>query len=548
MKLRILLGVIAFALLFASSRCDAAIKNIIYCIGDGMGPDQVRAGHDFLGQNLSFESFANQGYLTTLTAAGYPVIPDSAANGTALATGVTVDVGVVSTAIPGDGSELPTLLEYYKSIGKSTGLVTTSYMTDATPAAFGAHSSTRTDAAQIADDYLTQSKPNVLLGGGGNGMTVEAAAAAGYSVVTDASELLAVNAATTNYLSGQFGSGQMAYEYDGVGSQPHLTHMTSIALNVLSANSNGFFLMLEGGNIDHANHANDMTRMVREVKEFSDSVQAALNWAAGRDDTLIIVTADHESGGLTAVSNNGANNDPGGLWKTTGHSLEDVPVYAWGKGAGAVSGFMKNTDLFNVAKGVAAPRPQLIAETSFLEATEGAASYQSATGKELGFTSVSNDLGSGLHLAEVFDSIESPTRFRVSNKSAVVAFDSVDISKRSAVTVSVQISVQDVFTDNDYFRATLTDGVNSIDLVRIEGDSLNALTDNTWYAYSAAVPVGWTNVQLIISASDGSDSDSIAIDFDRIQISGFVVPEPAMAISLIASGLFLALRVYKSRT
>jgi alkaline phosphatase len=541
---------IGFCLLGASGSLlhAATIQNVIFFIGDGMGPDQVQAGAYFMGSSLSFQNFSHQAYLTTAPADAYPTLPDSASNGTALATGTKVSVGTISVATPGDGHDLPTLLENYKSQGKSTGLVTTSYLTDATPAAFGAHESDRGNTDAIANDYLIQSRPNVLMGGGGNGLTTTAAAAAGYTVVTDAAGMLAVNTGTTSYLSGQFGSGQMAYESDGVGSQPHLSQMTSTALSVLGNNANGFFLMVEGGNIDHANHANDMTRMVGEVKAFSNAVQTAIDWAAGRDDTLIIVTADHESGGLAAVTNSGAGNVPGGTWKTTGHSLEDVPVYAWGPNADAVSGFMKNTDMYNVAMGITPPSPQapVIAETSFLEVPEGATSYSPGAGKtELGFTSSATDQGGGTHVAKVYDSATSPTQFRISSKKATVTFDSLDISSYDGVSVSLDLAVRDTFEADDYFRAILTDGIHSIDLARVEGLALNSLTDNVWYTYTAVVPDDWTHVQLIVDASNNSSSGAEVMDFDRLLVRGSLVPEPSATALLFSVTLALGWRWHR---
>ncbi|MEN6449809.1 MAG: alkaline phosphatase [Thermoguttaceae bacterium] len=533
----------------ASPRLQAAeIKNVIYCIGDGMGPEQVLAGRYFTGGSLSFEAFSQQGYLSTLSAEGYPTIPDSASNGTALASGTRVNVGVISTAIPGDGHALPTLLEYYKGQEKSTGLVTTSYLTDATPAAFGAHESTRSNTSQIATDYFTQSKPNVLLGGGGNGMTTTAATAAGYTVVTDAAGMTSVDTNSTRYLCGQFGSGQMAYEAVGVGAQPHLTQMTTTALSVLDNNPNGFFLMVEGGNIDHANHANNMPQMVQEVREFSNAVQAAIHWAAGRDDTLIIVTADHESGGLTAVTNNGVNNTPGGSYTTTGHSLEDVPVYVWGPNADSVSGFLKNTEMFNVAKGVSSPKTPVIAQSSFLQATIGATSYVSGPQKELGFTSTSiNQGGNGTNVAAVYHTATSPTRFRVQSKLANVVFDSLDISGYDHVSVSLDLAVRDTFEADDYFRAVLTNGIASIDLARVDGLALNGLTDNAWYTYTATVPEDWTQVQLLISASNNSSSSVEIMDIDRIVVRGMAVPEPSTAIMLMTASVALSWSLLRRR-
>jgi alkaline phosphatase len=334
---------------------QAAPKNVIIFIGDGMSLEQVKAGGIYVygaAGALSFESFPYQGELTTYQYGGG--IPDSAAAATSLATGYKVNGGVISMAYPGyppdypEGRELPTLLEYCKAQGKSTGLVSSAYLTDATAAAFGAHEPTRSNTSQIAGDYLNQTQPNVLFGGGANGMSRSSAEAAGYAVVEDRAAMLALDTENVNKVSGQFGSTHMPYEYDGLGILPHLSEMTATALSILDNDTDGFFLMVEGGNIDHACHSNDLARTIPEVNEFADAVQEAINWAAGRSDTLIIVAADHETGGLTVLSNNGASNYPDVSWAGTGHTATNVPVYAWGVNAGFVSGVMDNTGIFGV--------------------------------------------------------------------------------------------------------------------------------------------------------------------------------------------------------
>lgn len=264
-----------------------------------------------------------------------------------MATGHKANNGVVSLAIPGDGGERQTLLEYFRARGKRTGLVTTDSMTGATPAGFGAHDTSRNDFAQIAADYLTQTEPNVLFGGGAGGITPAGAAAAGYTVVTDRASMQALDASHTSYVSGQFGSSPLPYEYDGVGSLPHLTEMTSAALDIIGGSPEGFFLMVEGGNIDHAGHSSDLARDIFETIEFSSAVRTALDWAAGRTDTLIIVTADHETGGLTVTQNNGAGALPSVSWASGGnHTAANVPLYAWGSGASLFSGTLDNTAFF----------------------------------------------------------------------------------------------------------------------------------------------------------------------------------------------------------
>ena len=336
--------------LSVSAVAGAPPKNVILLIGDGMGFEQVKAAGMYLYGTegaLSFEDLPFQAEMTTHSA--NDSITDSAAAATAMATGVKVNNGVVSMAIPGDGSELETLLEYFKALDKSTGLVTTTYITHATPACFGAHEPSRNNTSAIADDYLNQTLPNVLFGGGANGMSPSSAQAAGYIVVTDAAEMLALNTETVDMVSGQFGNGALPYELDGLGSLPHLSEMAETALMILDNDPDGFFLMVEGGLIDWACHANDLPRTVWETIEFDNAVQEVLDWAAGRTDTLIIVTADHETGGLTVVTNNNAGNYPTVTWSTTGHTGANVPVYAGGPNAELISAVIDNTDFFAVA-------------------------------------------------------------------------------------------------------------------------------------------------------------------------------------------------------
>lgn len=209
---------------------------------------------------------------------------------------------------------------------------------------------------EIVTDYLYQTRPNVLYGGA-KWISVSSATTAGYTVVTDRASMQALDTETVTMVSGQFGSTHLPYEWDystgtdtGYDTLPHLSEMTASALAILDNDSDGFFLMVEGGRIDHAGHApNNIERNVYETVEFSNAVQVAIDWGQGRSDTLIIVTADHETGGLTVLQNNGQGNFPSVDWGSTGHTAANVPVYAWGVNAGLVSGVMDNTDLFGVA-------------------------------------------------------------------------------------------------------------------------------------------------------------------------------------------------------
>ena len=325
-------------------------KNVIFCIGDGMGFEAVKAaGYYAYGKTgaLSFEAFPHHAEMATY-AANSPMT-DSAAAATAMATGHKVNNGVISMEFPGSGAPLKTLLEISKAQGKWTGLVSTTYITHATPAAFAAHNPQRNNLADIAHDYLHLTRPNVLLGGGGNGLTEKDAEAAGYTVVTDREGLLHLDTETENRVSGQFGDTNIPYMFDGPNALPHLSEMVRVALDILSNAQEGFFLLVEGGRIDHAGHSNDIERNILETIEFSKTVQTIIDRVSRRDDTLILVTADHETGGLKVHKNNGKGHVPEISWSTGGHTVSNVPLYGWGRNAERVEGIMNNTDLIKVA-------------------------------------------------------------------------------------------------------------------------------------------------------------------------------------------------------
>ena len=324
--------------------------NIILLIGDGMGFAHVKAASLFATgteEGLSFQDLPVQAEVKTAAFGGG--VTDSAAAATAIATGRKVLNKVISKTLCGD---LETLLEYYKRFGKRVGLVSTAYITHATPAAFGAHNSDRGNYKDIADDYLIRSRPNVLFGGGGNGISPENAESAGYIVVETAADLAEIDPDTADFVSGQFGVAHLPYSFDRideVSDLPTLRQMTEKALEILENDPDGFFLMVEAGRIDHASHGNDLIRMVYETIELSDTIRMILEWAEGRDDTLILLTADHETGGLAVADTTAAGADPLVTWSGTGHTGVNVPLYAWGKNADLFNvGILDNTDIHRV--------------------------------------------------------------------------------------------------------------------------------------------------------------------------------------------------------
>ena len=342
----------------SSTPPSGAPKNVVLLIGDGMGFEQAKAAgmyaHGAPG-TLPFEAFPHRAEMTTHSADS--PVTDSAAAATALATGRKVDNGVISLAHPGGGEVLKTLLEHFGARGRGTGLVTTADVTHATPAAFGAHRPSRNDLSGISADYMNSTRPDVLFGGAGDGTPRASVEEAGYALVTDRAGMWSLDPEAVAMVCGRFGEDHLPYEYDGLGALPRLWEMTASALGILGGREEGFFLMVEGGRIDHAGHDNDIERNVLETVGFCRAVRVVTDWARGRSDTLVLVTADHETGGLKVLRNNGRGGFPTVSWSTTGHTDSRVPVYAWGANARFVSGVIDNTDLFGIcAPGDVRPR------------------------------------------------------------------------------------------------------------------------------------------------------------------------------------------------
>lgn len=293
-------------------------KNVILLIGDGMGFSEValaRLATVGPGGKLAMDRMP---YLTATTTHSLDaLVTDSSAGGTAIASGVKTNNHLIG--VTPDLSPLPSVLEDAAKLGKSTGLVSTSRITDATPAVFAAHPKVPREAVaaawenEVPESYLGIGV-DVLLGGGlrhwipksttgsrrGDEKDyVALASQRGYRVVRSRAELLAADAAGTSKLLGLFSSSYMAFEIDrDPVKEPSLAEMTQRALEVLGKNPKGFFLMVEGGLIDIAGHYWDAAALVKEVVAFDTAVKVALEFAQRDGQTLVIVTADHATGGL----------------------------------------------------------------------------------------------------------------------------------------------------------------------------------------------------------------------------------------------------------
>jgi alkaline phosphatase len=291
-------------------------KNIIILFADGAAATQFELGR-YSSRVLRNSEFAvtdtvfRQGTIGLLTTNSNDAFAtDSAAAGSAMSTGVKSNIGAI--AVAPDGRPARNAVEVAKARGKRIGLVTTAEIYDASPAAFAVHAKSRRDSAAIVDQYLAL-EPDVLLGGGRDYFlpdgvdggkrkdkrdVIAAFRSKGYAIARTTADL---RSAVGARLLGLFAEEAMDLEIDRVaGTQPSLSEMTTAALQVLSANSpQGFFLFIENENPDTAGHRNDAASLMRDLWAFDDALRVALDFQRRAPDTLIIVTGDHETGGLS---------------------------------------------------------------------------------------------------------------------------------------------------------------------------------------------------------------------------------------------------------
>ncbi|AJS61033.1 alkaline phosphatase [Paenibacillus sp. IHBB 10380] len=290
---------------------QAKIKNVIFLIGDGMGQSYTTA-YRYLKDNPStpvmeqteFDKYLVGNQMT------YPHdekenVTDSASAATAMSAGVKTYNAAI--AVDTHKKDVKTVLERAKELGKSTGLVATSEITHATPAAFGAHDISRKNMDAIADDYYDdlvngKHKVDVLLGGGSKNFVREDRNLTdlfkkdGYGYVSDRAGLLKN---TNDRLLGLFASGGLDKAIDRTDKTPSLQEMTSAAITRLNKNKDGFFLMVEGSQIDWAGHDNDVVGAMSEMADFEKAFKAAIDFAKKDGHTLVVATADHSTGGLS---------------------------------------------------------------------------------------------------------------------------------------------------------------------------------------------------------------------------------------------------------
>lgn len=320
-------------------------KNIILLIGDGMGLSELTAAYFYGDTTPSFDRFNTVGLVKT--SASNFLVTDSAASATAYATGTLTYNGAIGMGM--QLNALKTIVELVTPKNISTGLVATSSIMHATPASFYAHTESRRNYEEIAT-FLPTSNIDFLAGGGKKYMQnrtidkrdiFQELRDNGYSVHTEMLPKTLSNKKQAIILEDD----AMPRMLDGRGN--FLPHATALAIEKLKQNKNGFFLMVEGSQIDWGGHDNDAEYLITELLDFDRTVSLALDFAEKNKETLVIVTADHETGGFTLAANGSDYNDITPTFSTKGHSASMVPLLAKGPGESLFSGIYQNTAVFH---------------------------------------------------------------------------------------------------------------------------------------------------------------------------------------------------------
>ena len=328
-----------------------AAPAVILLIGDGMGMGQLDAASYYrfgAPGRLAMQALPYRGQVRTGGPSG---ITDSAAAATVMATGVYAYNGAIG--VDRYGRSVETLVERAASRGWATGLVTTTSLPHATPAGFAAHVGSRGQLIEIAAQMVLGAHPDVMLGGGslyfapmGPGSVrtddglYDDLALAGYTRVDAATDLRVAVAAGAPRLFGAFAPDQMTFvaARPPETPEPMLVDMAMAALTTLDRDPHGFFVMIEGGRIDHGGHANSLVDSVQETLAFDDTIAAVTAWARARGNTTVLVTADHECGGLEVTGPAPAGEYPPVRWRWGNHTNARVAVFGDGPGAALVDG------------------------------------------------------------------------------------------------------------------------------------------------------------------------------------------------------------------
>ena len=322
---------------------DNEVRNVILMIGDGMGLEQVSCAWVLNHGKLNLDRFPSIGLSRTWCT--NELITDSGAGGTALAAGQKTAYSHVGTAA--DSTDLASMLVKAKELGKKNGVVVTCHFADATPCDFCCHNEYRYNQDDLIADYVTCGV-DYLSGGGLDWFTVNRKdnrditremAAAGYTVALTEEDLMAADLPVI---------GILAPDNLPVAMERGDLYRRTVArgLDILSRESGdrGFVMMLEGSCIDDWLHGNDIEKAMEELLDFDRTIGDVLTWAAADGHTLVVVTADHNTGCLTLQDGNLEEGRIGVAFGSESHNGIAVPVYAWGPGSDAFTGIRENDE------------------------------------------------------------------------------------------------------------------------------------------------------------------------------------------------------------
>lgn len=335
----------------SAQEVSAPPRNIILMIGDGMGVSQVTAGRTTKG-HLALERFRHLGLLLT-HAYGDEYVTDSAAGATALATGAATRNGMIGMGP--DSLPRTTILERGRALGKKTGVVSVCSITHATPASFLAHVPSRAMEREIAFQ-IAQADADVLLGSGwgwflpkekGGRRTdgldlLERMKERGFRIVLTEAALREAGGGGISKIAGFFAENHVGRAQD---RRPSLADLTEFALRTLAQGERGFVLMVEGSQIDWASHDNNSDQTAIEMADFDDAVSVAVGFAEKNPATLVIVTADHETGGYALLDGSLREKAVQGGFITKHHTAAMVPLFAMGPGAEKLTGIRPQSEV-----------------------------------------------------------------------------------------------------------------------------------------------------------------------------------------------------------
>ena len=323
------------------------VKNVILMIGDGMSLMHVYSAWTANRGKLYLENCEVTGLSKTYCA--NKLVTDSGAGGTAMAIGQKTNYHSVGVDV--NGNPQPSLIKLAKQKGMSAGVAVTCRLWDATPADFCCHNTDRDNEDEIIADYVN-CEADYVVGGGAkkfenrkDGRNIfKELEQKGYQVARSWEECKNLKSGKIFAVTDSVDTPLPAERGD------RLAQSSLKGIELLNQNPNGFFMMIEGSQLDDYGHFNDLDLLMQETHDFDRTVGKILEWAAKDGETLVVVTADHETGGLTLIDGDKDKGEIKCKFSTTGHSGVMVPVYAFGPGAELFTGIYESTDIFHKIK------------------------------------------------------------------------------------------------------------------------------------------------------------------------------------------------------